>query len=86
MPVIPALALIPHAAAAAALGIGRTKLYADVSAGLITKPVSNGKNNLWPSHEIQAITAYQIDSRSKTEIKTLVRQLMEQRSAIADSF
>ena len=57
MPVIPELSLIPHSAAASVLGIGRTKLYADISSGLITKPISNGKNNLWPQHEIQAVVA-----------------------------
>jgi predicted DNA-binding transcriptional regulator AlpA len=86
MPVIPELSLIPHSAAASVLGIGRTKLYADISSGLITKPISNGKNNLWPQHEIQAVVAYRIDGRSTKEIKALVNQLMEQRSVIADSF
>jgi prophage regulatory protein len=65
-------------------GRGRSSLYNDVSAGLMTKPVAIGGNAVgWPAGEIRAINQARIAGRTDNEIRALVQQLHEARKVAA---
>ena len=60
----------------------RSGHYADISAGLFTKPVKIGKRAAaTPDNEIDAINAAHIRGASEDEIRDLVRQLHAARKA-----
>lgn len=59
-----------------ARGIGRTQHYADIAAGLFTKPVKIGRRmSGWPDSEVAALNQARIAGKSDAEIKALVRRL-----------
>ena len=66
-----------------ARGIGRTQHYADIAAGLFTKPVKIGRRmSGWPEREVAALNQARIAGKSETEIKALVRRLELARGAV----
>jgi prophage regulatory protein len=59
-----------------ARGIKKSQHYADIQAGLFTRPIKIGKRaSAWPAHEIYAINAARIAGKSEDEIKKLVAEL-----------
>lgn len=57
-----------------------TTHYNDINGGLMSPPVSIGKNSVtWPEHEISAINAARVAGKSDNEIKALVTELVKLR-------
>jgi prophage regulatory protein len=78
------MAIIIHRIAKAKeiLGISRSTFYAQVSQGLITKPIHVGLRAVgWLSNEIEAILNARIVGKNEAEIKTLVLTLQNQRTS-----
>jgi len=68
-----------------ARGIRKTQHYADIQAGLFTRPVKLGKRaSAWPSHEVAAINQARIAGKSESEIRQLVAKLEAARTAVAE--
>lgn len=66
----------------AARGKSRSGHYADITAGLFTKPIKLGpRASGWPDSEVEALQAAMIAGKSPDEIRQLVRHLTSQRSA-----
>ena len=64
------------------LGISRSTFYAQVSQGLITKPIHVGLRAVgWLSNEIEAILNARIEGKNEAEIKALVLNLQSQRTS-----
>jgi prophage regulatory protein len=64
-------------------GCQKTQLYKDVNDGFLPPPIKKGRRfTYWPSYEIDAIARAEIGGASKEEIRTLVKQLVEQRSKL----
>lgn len=62
----------------------KSKLYADIQAGLYTPPVKIGpRASRWPRSEVVALNAARIAGKSNDEIRTLVKKLMAVRTALA---
>ncbi|RZL65995.1 MAG: transcriptional regulator [Variovorax sp.] len=62
----------------------KSKLYADIQAGLYTRPVKIGpRASRWPRSEVAALNAARIAGKSNDEIRALVLQLMAARAALA---
>ena len=60
----------------AASGYPRSTLYARISEGLWTRPVSLGPRAVgWPAGEVAAINAARIAGKTDAEIRDLVTQL-----------
>lgn len=58
--------------------------YADVAAGLYTKPVKIAARAVgWPASEVAALNAARIAGKSPAEIRALVVNLMASRAAMA---
>lgn len=67
-----------------ACGKGRSSHYADISAGLFTKPVPIGARAVgWPANEVQAINAARIAGKPEGDIRALVSRLEESRKVAA---
>jgi prophage regulatory protein len=65
-------------------GRGRSSLYNDVKAGVLTKPVPIGANAIgWPAGEIRTLNQARIAGKSADQIRALVRELHEARKALA---
>lgn len=65
-----------------ARGVGRTQHYADIAAGLFTRPVKLGRRmSGWPDSEVAALNKARIAGKSNIEIKALVRRLELARGA-----
>ena len=61
-------------------GVSRSTFYAQISEGLITKPIHIGLRAVgWPSNEIDTILNARIAGKSQDEIKSLVIKLENQR-------
>ena len=68
-----------------ARGIRRTQHYADIAAGLFTKPVKLGRRmSGWPDTEVEALNRARIAGKSDVEIKELVRRLEAARMGSLD--
>lgn len=61
------------------MGRGRTRVFTDVNEGLITRPVKDGRNSLWPEAEIDQILLFRIAGKSDDDIRHLVDHLHQQR-------
>lgn len=80
---IPVIYRVP--ATLKARGVGRTQHYADIGAGLFTKPVKLGRRmSGWPDTEVEALNRARIAGKSDVEIKALVRRLEVARVALCD--
>jgi prophage regulatory protein len=65
----------------AARARSRSRIYAEIDAGLFPPPIKRGRKlSVWPSHEVDLINRAEIAGATDDEIRTLVRQLIEQRS------
>lgn len=65
-----------------ARGIGRTQHYADIAAGLFTKPVKLGRRlSGWPEPEVAALNQARIAGKTDDQVRTLVRKLEAARAA-----
>ena len=57
-------------------GLSRSTLYLRIADGLWTKQVSLGPRSVgWPRHEVEALNAARIASKSDDEIRALVLKL-----------
>ena len=64
-------------------GYAKTQLYRDVRAGVMTPGITKGaKLVVWPAYEIDAINRAEIAGATRDELRTLVRQLLEQRKTM----
>ena len=68
--------------AAAKLGCGPSKLYKDVRAGIVPRPLKNGPASVWPEHELDSINAAVIAGYSNDERRELVKALESARANI----
>ena len=65
-------------------GLTRSTLYLRIQQGLMPTPVKLGERCVaWPEHEIAAVNASCVAGKSKDEIKQIVAQLKQQRTAAA---
>lgn len=65
-------------------GLARSTLYARISTGLWTRPVSLGARAVgWPASEVTALNAARIAGKSDQEIRALVAKLEAARKAAA---
>jgi prophage regulatory protein len=65
-------------------GKTRSPWYADISRGLMTKPVKIGQRAAgYPAHEVRAINAARIAGKSEDDIRALVERLHAEREAAA---
>lgn len=61
-------------------GSRNSKWYADIDAGLFTKPVKDGARfSRWPEHEIDAVLHARMAGASDDDIRALVNRLHELR-------
>lgn len=68
------------------LGKGRSSVYKDVTAGLLTKPVAVGSNTKgWPAGELRAINLARIAGKPDGEIRELVTRLHDARLVAAEA-
>lgn len=68
-----------------AFGIGRTKLYADLAAGLVTRPVALGVHSVgWPVREVTLLVAARVAGKTDSQIRDLVRGLEADRASALD--
>jgi len=66
------------------MALRKSKLYADVSAGLLTPPIHHGaRASVWPKYEIVAINAARLSGASDDEVRKLVRRLIGKRAELA---
>jgi prophage regulatory protein len=57
-------------------------LYADAAVGLFTKPVKLGpRASGWPESEVSALQAARIAGKTPDQIRELVRELQDRRTA-----
>lgn len=62
----------------------RSSHYADIQAGLFTRPVKIGpRASGWPESEVAALQAARIAGKTDDEIRALVKSLEAQRKAAA---
>ena len=67
-------------------GLKRAAIYMRIAAGLLPRPVKNGARvSGWPAREITAVHEALIQGRSDDEIRQLVKDLVDQRTAGAGS-
>lgn len=67
-------------------GVGRSKHYGDIQAGLFTPPINaSARSVAWPEHEVDVLVAARIAGKSDDEIRRLVRRLVSQRSSVLDA-
>nr|WP_081651302.1 AlpA family phage regulatory protein [Cupriavidus sp. WS] len=67
-----------------ATGLTRSTLYLRIKQRLMTPPVKLGERcAAWPAHEVAAINTARIAGKSEAEIRELVTQLEQQRTANA---
>lgn len=59
--------------------LGPTAWNDRVAKRLVTRPVKNGKLNMWPEHELEAIARAHIRGYDDTAIRLLVEDLEAQR-------
>jgi prophage regulatory protein len=65
-------------------GLSRATIYARIQAGLLPRPVKHGERiSVWPSDELDAVTRATIAGKSEIQIKALVAELEQRRSAAA---
>lgn len=66
------------------IGLSRSTLYLRIAEGTFTKPVSLGARAVgWPAHEVAALNAARIASKSEVEIRDLVLKLEAARKTTA---
>jgi prophage regulatory protein len=64
-------------------GKGRSSVYQDIAAGLLTQPISIGSRAVAiPAREIEAILRARIRGANERELRELVTQLHAQRSEL----
>ena len=67
-----------------ATGQARSTLYLRIKQRLMTPPVKLGERcAAWPAHEVAAINTARIAGKSDEQIRELVTQLEQQRTAAA---
>lgn len=65
-------------------GDSRSKLYSDIAARLMTRPIKTGARAVGiPAHEIEAINQARIAGKSADEIRALVQRLEDNRQQVA---
>jgi prophage regulatory protein len=65
----------------AMIGLKRAAIYVRIAAGLLPQPVKIGSRvSGWPAREITAVNEAIIAGKTDAEIKTLVRDLVRQRT------
>jgi prophage regulatory protein len=64
-------------------GLKKTKIYADIGAGLFTKPVKAGTAALWPISEIEQINKARIAGKSDDQLRALVDKIHAEREVAA---
>lgn len=62
------------------------RIYEDVRAGTMTRPIKIGRSSRWPRHEHQCIAAARISGASDDELRELVYKLHEQRKQLRRYF
>tara|TARA_R110001592_G_C13182613_1_gene751108 strand:+ start:3501 stop:3743 length:243 start_codon:yes stop_codon:yes gene_type:complete len=63
-----------------ACGISKSTLHNRINSGLFTPPVSLGARAVaWPSNEVESLVGAYIAGKSESEIKLLVKVLLEKR-------
>jgi prophage regulatory protein len=62
-----------------ATGKKHAKFQKDITNGLFTPPVKDGRSSIWPDFEVAAINAARIAGKSDDEIKALVTELLQGR-------
>ena len=78
------LSLLRQPVVSQATGMARPTLYEAMAEGLFPRPIKCGpKFAAWPSDEIAAINAARIAGKTDAEIRELVAQLEQQRTAKA---
>lgn len=60
-------------------GLKKSKIYADISSGLLPKPVKVGAAALWPLSEVEQINKARIAGKSNDQIKVLVEKIHVER-------
>ena len=71
---------IRQPAVTAMTGLSRSVLYAHVQRGLFTPPIHLGPQTaVWPRHEINAINAARLASKSEDEIREVVKAMIADR-------
>lgn len=81
---LPRLIKLPDVAAATALR--STSIYACIKAGTLPPPIKlTARSSAWVESEIAAINAARIAGKSDDEIRELVRELVAQRAAPAQT-
>ena len=76
--------LLPQPAAGELVGRGRSSFYADIKAGLMTRPGASGPNSQrWPAGEVRRIIRARIAGESDDAIRALVTRLHEARKVAA---
>lgn len=80
-PATPAVFLLPLDHTLSRVGQSRSAWHRDINAGLAPKPIKLGVSSRWPSDEIDALVRARIAGKSTDEIRSLVRQLHEARTA-----
>ncbi len=74
--------LLKDVEVAGRLGMARSTTWESVRLGTLTVPIRRGaKWSRWPSHEIDRIEAAIVAGASDDELRELVRELMEARTA-----
>jgi len=64
-------------------GLSRSTIYLRISEGIFPKPVSLGARAVgWPEHEVAALNAARIASKTESEIRELVAVLQAARGAV----
>jgi predicted DNA-binding transcriptional regulator AlpA len=59
---------------------GRSTIYADIAAGLMTPPVPLGRRCVgWPAHEIDQIITARMSGAEEPQIRELVTRLVAER-------
>ena len=77
------LQLLPLPKLSEQLGRGRSSIYTDIKAGLLTRPIEVGPNsNRWPAGEVRQVIQARIAGKNPGEIRALVQRLHEARKAV----
>ena len=66
-------------------GDGRSSLYLDIQRGIWTRPVRLGRSSAWPRHEVQALICARIAAATTDQLRELVQDLYQRRSAMMPS-
>ena len=61
------------------VGIGKTKLYEDITRGIFPAPVKLGICSRWVASEVEAVVKARIKGASKADLVVLVHELEKKR-------